>query len=701
MPLPLRTSPSRPRSPRTWLLAAGWSALGGCGGEGFDDGKVWSTDGGGELVDSTDDGGSSGGDTGGDTGDDDTGTSTDPVELDLDPDCSPFAMAADCLTPWPSVFHTREDGTSPTGLRLDYSLDGFASPDGELPVDPAMFNFADGASPVSPILVNLGRDVDPDLLWGPLDAEASLAAAGPIVLVDLESGARVPLLTEMDQNQRDMGYEGRHALVIRPMAPLRFGGRYAVALTTDLVDTEGTPFTVSPGFAAMRDGVETTDPRIEGARARYDTLFSVLDTAGVPRESLLVAFELPVASEAQVLGPIQSMMAAADIENAAGVPYTIESVDVDPTDHAWLLVKGTFQPPNFLTADNELVLDGTTALLQGDVADRPAYPFTLFVPADAQTTADLPLAIIGHGLFGTGRSWLDGGTGRSYVQPGLASAGAIGVATDWIGLSQGDLDLIISEVVPDIARIQLITDRLAQSLVNTHTLVALVRTELAFDPAVGWTGDGTHVHPETTWYYGGSLGGIQGASFTAISPDVSRAGLGVPGAGWSTMLQRSIHYGNIELVVDALYPDPLAQSAFLAMLQTFFDRSDPAGLARSLADDDSKVVVLQEAIGDVQVPNISTDLLARAIGAHHLDEAPYPVAGLDLQTGPTAGPALSQYILPDALAEYTPPETNTTPTEENGVHGDAPTSVEALTQLAVLLETGMVVHPCDGPCDPD
>ena len=658
--------------------------------------EVWTGPSGGTLDDSLE-----GEDTGDSADPADTGDSADPVDLGLDPACSPLAMADDCLTPWPSVFHTATDDSSPTGLRLNYSLDGFHSPDGELPVDPAMFNFADGVSPVTPLLVNLGRDVDATHLWGPLDAAASLEDNVPIVMVDIDTGERVPLLTEMDQNQRDMGYDGRHALVIRPMAPLRNGGRYAVGLSNTLTDVDGTPFDSPAAFDALRTGTVTTDTRLEDARERYERVFTALDSAGIARDDLLVAWEVPVASEAQVLGPIRSMMATADIENDAGIPYTITSVQTDPTDHAWLIVKGTFQPPNFLTSDYELVLDGNSAVLQGSVADRPAYPFTLFVPHLAQSQAELPLAVIGHGLFGTGESWIDGGTGQAYVQPGLASAGAIGVATDWIGLSRGDLDLIISEVVPDITRIQLVTDRLAQSLVNTHTLVSLVRTELVNDPTIGWSGDGSHVHPDTTWYYGGSLGGIQGASFTSVSPDVSRAVLAVPGAGWSTMLQRSIHYANIELVVDALYPDPLSQSAFLAMLQTFFDRSDPAGLARDLADDTSKVVLLQEAIGDVQVSNVSTDLLARAMGAHHLEEAPYPVAGLDVRTGPTTGPALSQYVLPNALDFYTPPETNVTPDTENGVHGDAPTSNAALEQLGYLLATGTIVHTCDGPCDPD
>ncbi len=40
-----------------------------------------------------------------------------------------------------------------------------------------------------------------------------------IALVHLETGESVPILTEMDQANRDMdGYDDRHALIIRPLA---------------------------------------------------------------------------------------------------------------------------------------------------------------------------------------------------------------------------------------------------------------------------------------------------------------------------------------------------------------------------------------------------------------------------------------------------------------------------------------------------
>ena len=91
----------------------------------------------------------------------------------------------------------------------------------------------------------------------------------------------------------------------------------------------------------------------------------------------------------------------------------------------------------------------------------------------------------------------------------------------------------------------------------------------------------------------------------------------------------------------------------------------------------------------------------RARDAEKEDVSFEPVVGLELLEGPTTGPALTQYVLPDALAEYTPPSTNTTPSTENGVHGEAPTSAVALEQLSWLLATGTAIHTCDGPCDPD
>ncbi len=154
---------------------------------------------------------------------DDTGDSGDTTELwdiEWDRDCNPLSTADECFLPFPSLYYTVEAETS-TGLRLDYEIEDYYSPDGDLPVDPAMFDFADGASPVTAILVNFGVDVDDAFLSGWGDQEESVQPGAPLALIHAETGEAIPLLTEMDQNNRDdESYDGRHPLILRPLAPM-------------------------------------------------------------------------------------------------------------------------------------------------------------------------------------------------------------------------------------------------------------------------------------------------------------------------------------------------------------------------------------------------------------------------------------------------------------------------------------------------
>ena len=674
--------------------------------------KIFEGDAGGSLNNpvSGDDTGGSDGTDGSDGGDgtdggdgDDTGTA--PWDITRVAGCNPLNLAGDCLTPFPSMWSFAAAADSPTGVVLAIDRDDFVSPDGPLPVDPAIFDGADGVSPTMPVLVNLGVDVDPAHLWGHGEAAASMAEDAPIALVHLGTGARVPLLTEMDQNNRTDEHAGRHALILRPVVPLEPGARYGVALTSGLTDADGGALPVPEAFVALRDGIPTSDAEVEAMRPAHEALFAALEGAGYPREALILAWELPVASTEQLVGPVRSMRAAAGADIAEnGLSYTVDSVSLDPDANTGWIVEGRFSPPSFLTDDNELVMDGTAAVLQEGT--RPTYPYTLVIPAVAKTRGELPLLIFGHGLFGTGRATLTSGEGGARIRRLADEFGAVVVATDWIGLSGGDLDLIISEVVPDISRISVVTDRLAQSLVNTHALIPLVQDHLVVDPALspGWQ---TPLLGDAVYYYGGSLGGIQGSSFVAMAPEISRAVVSVPGAGWTHMIQRSTNFAPIEAVIDALYPDPLSQLVFIGLLQGHFDRSDPVAVTGLLADDpdhpdrEPPVILLQEAIGDVQVPNLSTDILAAAMGARHLETATDPIYGLETVPSPATGVALTQIRMPELLDDFFPEDENVIPDGNNGVHGAAPTSEPALAQVEALLATGTLVHVCDGPCDPD
>jgi len=624
-------------------------------------------------------------------------------DVPWDDACNPLAMADDCLLPFPSRYFMVEDDSTPTGLRLAYSNDIFPSPNGDIGFDLSIVNIADGVSPLSPLMVNLGVDLDAGSLSGWGDQAETVEAGAPIALIHAASGQPVPILTEMDQVNRELsGYEGRHPLIIRPLAPMEAGATYVVLLRDSLRDVDGNAFESPPVFEALRDGIATDDPIVEAMRGRFESHFTTAESAGWSRDELLLAWDVQIASDGFLRGPARSIREQVLSETTSGSPaYTIDDVDVDPNaDVAWL-VHGEFTPPSFIDADNNLILDGHEAVLQ---EDPPSYPFTMLVPAVARERGNLALVLAGHGLFGTGEGLLR--NARGGFLDIANDLGAVIVATDWIGLSTPDLTIILEEILGDLGRIRVITDRLVQSHANNLALVELALGALGDDETFALEHDQPLLDPSAVFYYGISLGGIQGASQVALSSRITRGVLAVPGAGWSHLIQRSTQFERFEAVLDLLYPDPLTQNVLITGSQTFFDWSDPGVLADLYANpvaesDPVKVVVLQEAIGDCQVANITTDLLARAMGARQLADPTDPVFGIESVDAPATGILLTQVRVPDDLAEYFPPDANVTPEVDNGVHNSAVLRDNIFEQIGELFRTGEVIHPCDGICDPE
>ena len=618
--------------------------------------------------------------------------------------CNPLAVTAECLPPFPSDFLTREDLTTPTHRRLALPSGSLATPPGTTPIDMGPFNRADGWPTSEPLVAHLGVALRASDLTDIRHAEQSVEATNPIAVFDMSTGRRVPFLAEMDANAHD---PARAALIIRTLEPLAFGARHVVAIRRSVRTVAGAEPPASPGFVALRDHTPSSDPRIEAARARYEEMFTFLARQGYAREEIYLAWDWTTASRQHVLGPILSMrqevFRRAGV--AGGIPYTITRVEESPNANTARIVYGTFAPPNFLRDDNSLqfAADGS-AVVQTDAL---SYPFTMVIPARARRDGQpLPLVVFGHGVFGRGRDYLTGSIGTELIQPLAEQAGAVVVATNWIGLSGDDQSLLITQVVPNINRISIITDRLVQSIVNNLALIELSVGAMGSDPMVR-LGAAPVIDPARVYYYGVSLGGIQGASLTSVSRNISRAILAVPGGSWSNLLPRSIVYAPIKAVVDVRYPDPLLQTQFIGLLQARFDHTDGVNLGtlalrNPLPDAPrDRRIIMQEAIGDCQVPNISTRILARALGVQQLTPAVETVFGLTGVTSPGVVSALAQYQMPANLMRYTAPDTNLVPAMDNGTHSDSVSLPSALAQVRALLETGSIEQRCTGTCNPD
>jgi hypothetical protein len=122
------------------------------------------------------------------------------------------------------------------------------------------------------------------------------------------------------------------------------------------------------------------------------------------------------------------------------------------------------------------------------------------------------------------------------------------------------------------------------------------------------------------YYDGNSQGGIMGGALTALSPDFTRAALGVAAMRYSLLLPRSVDFDQFKALLYPNYPDELSRPLILSLIQMLWDRGEPNGYAHRmtghpLAHTPPHRVLINVALGDHQVSNFGSDVEARTIGA--------------------------------------------------------------------------------------
>lgn len=633
-----------------------------------------------------------------------------PPSLDdgLPAACSPLRFAGTCALPFPNAIDTRPDPASPTGLRL--ALQGEALPiqatQGAL-IDPERYNRADGFSPATPILAYFPERIDPESLPLVLDPGSSLSPSSATVLVDMESGKLVAHFAEVDQTAKE-DWE-RQGLMIRPLQRLEGGRRYAVAITRSIRTIDGDIPESPPLFASILDGNIGGDPRAEAQAARMPEILEALESAGIQRDDLVLAWDFITASDEHITRNLLSMREQALPEiGENGIGYEILSEQPDLNDDILLRIVGTFEAPRFISQPDLSVPEASFEFDDSGLpkwrGDTYSVPFSLIVPR-AAAERPLPLMVFGHGLFGSGVDYMR----FSEIQSVAQKYGWIIVATDWSGLSKWELPAdggsgAAVKAVSDLNNLPFITDRLQQSVINTIALTRTARGILADDAKLK-AGDGTPyiAKEEPVGYFGISLGGIMGTTFMAYSPDIMRGVTNVAGSTWSLMFQRSSNWNLFEIIVGSAYPEALDQQLLLALAQSQFDFTDPINVApfvvnQPLPDTPKKQILQQMSVLDAQVPNISSEILARTMGLPLLSDSPLEIWGMP----PTEGPLESAFTVWDLTpqAPSVPRPDNSTP-KENHVHAALSGLEELQTQTDHFLRQGEVISTCDGPCSFD
>jgi len=614
---------------------------------------------------------------------------------DVPAGCNPI-IGDDCATPFPSSFYEVADSATPTGVHVSIAPNVWPSTATNIPFRGDQVEGRDGFSPATPFIVYFKASVDPSKLPTDADLTAALTESSTVQIIDLATNERVPLFAELDASA-DPSLGDRQALIIHPMARLAGSAHYAVVLR-DLRDPKGGDLT-PPGFRALRDK-GALSKSLEPLEANYEALFAALSAAGVPRDNhLTLAWDVHTASDDSSTQHLFGMVATSlDWLEGGGGQYDISAVnDNDSTTdpNLWREIVGTFHVPSFLTSDDPTATLNVDAMGNPSVRATGTAPFVVHIPQCALTaTKPLPIIVFGHGLFGTAKDELS----SDYQKQVAQQLCMIQIGTDWIGLAQYDFSTVASNVIGDLNQFPIVSDRLQQAHVNAQTLVRLFLTQMKNDAMLQANGhaitDGSEIY-----YYGISDGGIQGGTFMALSRDVTRGVLNVPGCDWNLMMLRSHDFQGLKTFLDSVYPDFLDQQILIAALQSYWDYTDPITfapriVANPLPSTPAKKILVQEAINDAQVPNLATRVLVRALGipGTNLEQPVYAVDDM-------ATPLDSAYTQWDVHPTPVPPDVNVPPPSDNGAH-------EAIRRLPALVSQiqaffkpdGQVTQTCSGVC---
>ncbi len=627
--------------------------------------------------------------------------------------CDPIDTAQ-CLLPFPDNFFTVADKTTGTGRRVNFPVDVMPVNTSGTPINPTDWNRLDGFSPGSEIIVPVpGIDLGKTGAAPITNIGQSLKANAPIVLLDMNTGQRVPYWAELDTWNPDPATK---ALVVRPARNFAEGHRIAVGLR-NLKNAQGGPLTAPAAFVTVRDRKHPADPALAARKPDIDQVVGALKANGVKKQSLYLAWDFTVGSARGLAGGMLYMRDNAYSALGSGVPaFTVTHVDPQYSSTILRRIQGTFAVPQYLTGTGQ---PGSRLVLgPGGLPQRNGTyqaQFECIIPRsvmDAQGHVHPARGIVyGHGLLGDVSEIESFGTFADQEN-------VVFCATPFIGMASDDVGNVIN-VLGDLSTFGSIPDRLQQSLLDFQFLARLIKDPRGFGSNYAFlTGPNAKslqslFTPNEVFYNGNSQGGILGGAATAISKEWTRAVLGVPGMNYSELLPRSVDFDPFFSELQQTYPDARENTLEVALIQMLWDRGDADGYAEHLTshpyeNTPNHTVLMIEAFGDHQVANIGTETEARTIGAFVHQPAVAPGRSNDVTpfwgipavpSSPFNGSVLElwDFGTPAPPIPSLPPEP---PAYGNDPHGFARFVPAVQDQASQFLQPhGAFVNECDNaPC---
>jgi hypothetical protein len=626
-----------------------------------------------------------------------------------------------CAYPYPSMAHLRKDPSSPTGWRVNLTKQML--PFKEQSSDATSyflgrFNVADGFSIATPILALLPDfHVNEGRLPRLSDLGASVLPSSPVQVLDRLTGARVPVWVEMDNNAVTGGgfwNDRKRTMMIRPQMALEWNRRYAVVLTAGLKDGNGPSPKPQAPMSALVGRTPTDNPLIEGLRPDYEPLFGFLAENGVPRDSIVLAWEFHTMSRDFAETPVLKAVAEGRRLMPPAFEYRASCQASDPADRAslgcadqpkyaerlWRRLEGRFETPRFACGDGYIETANGTPVSCG--AKSVTFVAGLPLSAKSVPAGSLPVIQIGHGLMSAMWRYLNIDGDENGVLSLADKFGALAVGADFSGLSTDSIPLVAG-MIEDFSRMWTLHDAIVQGLVEQSLLIPFVLSTLKDDPALRSAGGGLLTGDSGAHYYGISLGGMMGVAHAALSPEIRNFVFNVPSAMFSSILQHSSEFKTFQSLLANKYPDPVSQQILLAFAQRALDPIEPANwhlrlFADPLTPLGRKNALWQVARNDCNAPDFGAYALLRTAGIPLVIPSTHAVWGSTVSIDAPSPPGSSGMVIYDTgRAE---PSLSNSFVPDNGAHFTLRCNDEVHGQIADFFAGGGTIrlHCGGGPC---
>jgi hypothetical protein len=341
-------------------------------------------------------------------------------------DCDPLNLG-NCAYPWPSNLYLTPDRARVTGYTLNFGRNSLPRTVTGQAADPTPWRRFDGYSVGETALV-LFPNLDAGRFATEYNMTPSMAMDAPILFFEVrpasmgmpETLVRIPYWAELDSREPDAT---KKTLFIRPGVVLKENTRYIIALR-NLRTTMGTTIEPSDAFRALRDRAAMGIANLAGRVPRFETMFAQLETAGIARNSLTLAWDFNTASTQTIHGRLNAMIAESLRQMPDGPALTLSAptiyTEAESPDIA-MEYRGTFEAPMYLE-DRAIRTLVSTLLREGPDGTPRAVgtrtvDFWIRIPRSAVRSMSNPnpvphgLVQYGHGLMGTG------GEGKTTTSP--------------------------------------------------------------------------------------------------------------------------------------------------------------------------------------------------------------------------------------------------------------------------------------------